>query len=342
MRIWKNIRHSMRNNLIKISPKAERLCRTVYARCTGRLRAFKYRERKICNGNDFSDKTFYVIRIVGIAPLMQYVHTVLSHLLYVEERGMIPVIDMTNVDNPYRTESMCETTDNVWEYYFLQPGGFSLDDIRNAKNVVLSTIGIKEERPSEYVFALNKGKIAQYRMIMQKYIKINYNVKSHIEQQKEQIGFDGQDVIGIHMRGTDYFGLKPKDHNIQPNVDMIIAKLKEKVIEWDTKDLYVCTEDEDMLQELINGVNIDIKYTKCKRISHYSTKNGDILKQFDKNEQATKDKYMNGLEYLTDILLLSECKYLISGAGLMGTCMAMLFKDTPYSDLYIFDLGKYD
>lgn len=66
------------------------------------IHEFKIRERKKSWGNDYPDKTFYVIRIdFPMAGLFAIVKSYLSHVEYALDRGYIPVIDMKNCKNQF-------------------------------------------------------------------------------------------------------------------------------------------------------------------------------------------------------------------------------------------------
>jgi hypothetical protein len=50
--------------------------------------------------------------------------------------------------------------------------------------------------------------------------------------------------------------------------------------------------------------------------------------------------YKNGLDYLTEIWLLSQCDFII-GSPNGGFNGAFILKENSFNDSYIFDLGKY-
>ena len=74
---------------------------------------------------------------------------------YAVKQGYIPVIDMQNGRNTYLEEGKVGR-ENAWEYYFEQPCGYRLADIRDAKNVILSD-GLITEKMSILISGWRKA-----------------------------------------------------------------------------------------------------------------------------------------------------------------------------------------
>lgn len=302
----------------------------------------KYRERKISNGAGNPDKTFYIIRGVFRGTLFQYYMFVLSHIMYALSKDYIPIVDMTSAENAYKSDRN-DKPKNVWEYYFKQPAGFSLEDIECAKNIVLSDIFVKNEyKPSDLVSRDDRQEIQKVYETIEEYVQINAETKQNMDMQFEQLikSRNPYKTIGVHVRGTDYLALKPKGHSIQPTPEQAAERINELIHKWGADLVYICTEDDTLLNELKEKINVPVVYTDCSRLGKYKTAEADIISQLTEINK-TRDPYMNGLEYLTDIYLLAQCDYLISGAGLMGSVAATLMNGGKYEDKHIIDLGIY-
>ena len=99
---------------------------------------WKWRERKTSYGSDYPDQTFFVIRRAYCkVGLFSYVMTNMGLTDYALKKGYIPVIDMQNGRNTYLSEERVGK-ENAWEYFFKQPAGYTLQDIKKAQNVILS------------------------------------------------------------------------------------------------------------------------------------------------------------------------------------------------------------
>jgi len=142
------------------------------------------------------------------------------------------------------------------------------------------------------------------------------------------------------VRGTDYLALKPKNHYIQPTPEQAAEVINESINKWEADLVYICTEDAAILEALKKMINAPAIYTDCSRLTKYNATETDIVIQLTE-ENRMRDPYINGLEYLTDIYLLSKCDYLISGAGLMGSAAAILMNGGKYKDKRIINLGIY-
>lgn len=89
-----------RTLLYKIARKVKRL-----------LHEIRIRERRISWGNEYPDKTFYVIRIdFPMAGLFAIVKSFLSHVEYALDKGYIPIIDMKNSKSQFLTNVNGGTT----------------------------------------------------------------------------------------------------------------------------------------------------------------------------------------------------------------------------------------
>lgn len=119
---------------------AKKLWHATYIRVRDSINDWKYqrywREHKLIRrGTAYADKTFYIIRrrevYTGLfSDFMVYVYRTKLAL----DASYIPVIDMQTSENIYLKEDQVGKV-NAWEYYFKQPGGYSLKDIAKAKNV---------------------------------------------------------------------------------------------------------------------------------------------------------------------------------------------------------------
>lgn len=153
-------------------------------------------ERRIDTGkNGWPEKTFYVIRrnTMFLEPvgLMADLRFVIGHLLYAEKKGYIPVVDMQSIANAYLEEDLVGK-ENSWEYYFEQPGGYNVEDVLNAKNVIISTFDGKE--PENFY-------TQEVYDVVNKYIRFSKNIEEKVEKEMQKIQnalFEGQKILGIN------------------------------------------------------------------------------------------------------------------------------------------------
>lgn len=295
-----------------------------------KLSKWKWRERKISRGCENKDKTFLVIRrnskVVG---LFSYVLTVVGYLKVAEKNSYIPVVDMQNYLSPYLEK---KGMDNVWEYYFKQPSGYSLRDIQHSRNIILSSGEVPSEMPDFQIF-FDRDQLQEWREIYQRYIKLNDQAEAYIENLKEQL-WGSERVLGVLCRGTDYRVLKPKYHPIQPDVKDVIAKAKEGMINNNCKKIYLATEDKVILEQFQREFKDALIFPDIA-LREYKDHQLISTIEVDRNN----DRQLKGFEYLTQIVLLSKCNCFI-GSGCGGSYAALLMT-SGFEWQYLWNLGVY-
>ena len=281
-------------------------------------------------------KTFYVIRRTGTKlGLFSLFNTNLARIKYAYENNMIPVVDMQYFMNSLLNESNFGKT-NSWEYFFEQPAQYTLSDVYKSKHIVLSASGVPDNCPGDSVDFLNNenGILDEWRETCRKYIKIKSSIQQQIDHEYSSLISDGDKVLGVLARGTDYTNLRPSHHPVQPSAGMIINKAKEVMKEYSCNKIFVATEDREIAKLFQD--NFGEQYiTNKKEFINYS---GGYLSENRRNRD--NDQYIGGLEYLTSITILSRCNCIVAGrtSGTVGACL--LSNGWDYS--YFFDLGYYE
>lgn len=283
-------------------------------------KAFAATGRRISYGEENPDKTFLVIQLSSYAGLGSILISVACAVAYAKEYNYIPVVDMMTYKTQYLTESEVNHV-NAWDKFFEQPAGYKLQDIQNSKNIIICTT-----RENDF------------------YNKANFNFlkpnKKLLEQTNHYIQhlFTSPDkrVLGVLFRGTDYSNLKPYGHRIQPDINMMITTVKEKLNQWGEFDtIYLCTEVEDAVYRFKEEFPGKIECYPQKRLP--ASYNQYLATQtfFDEN-----DVYTNAADYFIVLSALSKCTSLIAGSC-SGTSYAQLVNNHHYENEYIFSLGSY-
>lgn len=293
---------------------------------------FKWRERRVSYGTENPDKIFYVVRRAGSkVGLFSLVLTSLGYIKYAVDHGYIPVIDMGNEDNTYMQQ---DRKGNVWEYYFEQPCGYTLDDIRHSRHVIIGN-GIIDGRvpfPREDI-AHNDEELKKWKAVADRYLIVRPEIRQEADELWKRLS-GRKRVLGVLLRGTDYVNSRPKDHPVQPTIEQAIDKMDEVLTSQEFQKIYLATEDAGIYQELCNRYGEKIVSMDVERYITDKTENIN-----DISVKKSTNKYQMGKDYLINILVLSKCDYLLAGnAG--GSQGALLFRDTK-SAKYIFDLGRY-
>jgi hypothetical protein len=324
------------------------------------LSKVRWRERTVHYGNEYADKQFYVIRRhANRAGLFSFAATNLGSILTAVEKGYLPVIDMQNSPNPMLTEEEVGKV-NAWDRYFLPPCGYTLADIAHAKNVTLGVITPPEnEFYPDYKMILNSEELRMWREAAGKYLHVRPEIQSKIdvfcweefgynENKEETITVpaektagDERDaecrlqrkVLGVLCRGTDYVQSKPCNHPIQPKTDAVIAKCREVMSERHCDCIYLCTEDEEIWEQMNAAFPGKIHSYQQRR---FRLREGENI-----NDVANTggSPYERNLEYLISIGILARCSCLVAGAA-GGTYGALLLTQ-GYEYEYVFKIGRY-
>lgn len=293
---------------------------------------YRKRERRMFKGNDNPDKTFYVICFdYDTQGLFAIVKSILSHIIYAIDKGWIPVVDLKNYSCQYQQDG-----ENVWELFFEQPFGYTLDDIQTSKNIIRSYYGMYPYNKYDfYVDVLDHPekckRIAQY---YKKYIKPQPKVLECMEKTLVDLHIDNK-TLGVLCRGTDYLTRQPKYHPRQPDPEIVIDDAQ-KFMKCNGYDsIFVATEDEIVLDMFKKIFGDRLKFISQPRLrlndSHHFL--SDIKTANDIRNQIA-------LDYYTALYILSHCPAILAGrtAGTLGA----VFMSEGFEWSKFYDLGYYE
>ena len=114
-------------------------------------------------GNQFG-QAYVVWRTPG-AGFFSIVTSTLAHIHIAISQGLTPVVDFESHDSVYRENAPVHGTSNMWEYYFMQPCGMSLESVGAESFLIDGTW------PKGYPYDLSASPI--YREIWDGYIRLN-------------------------------------------------------------------------------------------------------------------------------------------------------------------------
>jgi len=307
---------------------------------------FKWRERHVSYGKENSDKTFYVIRRATCkVGLFSFVMTNMGEVRYAIEHGYIPVIDMQNNPCTYLEDNEVGKV-NAWELFFEQPCGYSLEDIKNSKNVILGDglITDRNNYPKPEIVS-DEVLLSEWKTWFDKFLNVKKDIMEEFsEVYKSLYGYEfdadrGQEsinkpILGVLCRGTDYIRNHPKGHPVQPDISTALAKVKEYKEKFGCEYVYLATEDDDYYQAFRNEFGDLLKITEAKRtVIAEGTNINDV------SYNRKRDKYLKGRDYLINIMLLASCDYLV--AGNVGGTHGALLMSKGFLEKYVFELGTY-
>ncbi|MDR0430796.1 MAG: hypothetical protein LBH58_10015 [Tannerellaceae bacterium] len=292
-------------------------------------------KHKLTSGTINENKTFYIIRRPEPgAGLFSNFHWVLGHIIYALERNYIPVVDMENYKTYYNEDSPINGTKNAWEYYFNQPLTYNLEEAYKSKNVILSEMKYCEEKIPRFLEF--EEQIEYFHKLITKYMSFNDITLSTITEAKSRLFGNKKNILGVLYRGTDYVKNRPEKHAVVAPINDYIDKTKKYVEEWKMDWIYLETEEAEVVDLFRKNFPDKLIISNSMRIRNYSVFN-DITPAIRFNRK--QDKYLRGLEYLIDTVLLSECDAII-GPKVNGTLAAVGLNGNKYKHKYIYELGN--
>lgn len=284
--------------------------------------------------------TYYIIRrMADTTGLLTRYRMVMGHVRYALSKSWIPVVDMQHYPSPYLAPEK-RGKENAWEYYFEQPLRIGLETAYNGENVVLSDGDSVRPYPAHSLKFLEKrtDDLAEWRMLVKLgLLKVKPELMQEIIETRSKLFSKEDRVLGVILRGTDFLVRKLKGRPIPPPTDFAKAIVNAKLKEWKCNKFFLATEDKKILQPFQATFGNRCVILDREYVDYNSVKDKFVTVCSINREN---DHYLQGKEYLTQIVLASMCKSLVA-ARCSGTTTAMLM-DNAFEQIYFFNVGRYE
>ncbi len=203
---------------------------------------------------------------------------------------------------------------NPFEYFFQQVSEVSADEVFRSSRVMLfadanrqsdynqpysvaSQIAAKADQENQFILS--------NAHLYSKYIRFKPEVADYIYKQGQSV-LKGKNVLGVHVRGTD-FNKGYLNHAKAVSIDQYIEATKQALEEGQYDSIFLATDEEAALERFQREFG--------SRLTYYSdilrSRNGEAL-HFSENARENH-KYLLGLEVLRDVMSLASCSGLIAG-----------------------------
>ena len=283
--------------------------------------------------------TYYIIRrIPDTTGLLARYRMVMGHVRYALSKSWIPVVDMQNYGSPYLDPKKLGR-ENAWEYYFEQPLRIGLEEAYSGENVILSDGDCVRPYPGHSLKFLEKknDELTEWRMLIKLgLIKIKPELMEEILEIRDRFFSSEDRVLGVILRGTDYLVRKIKGRPIPPPIDFAKSIVNVKLKEWNCNKFFLATEDKKILEPFQKTFGYRCVILDREYVDYNSLKDKWVsVCRIDREN----DHYLQGKEYITQIVLLSMCNSLV-GARCSGNTTAMLLNDN-FEHTYFFNVGRY-
>ena len=238
------------------------------------------------------DKIFYVIQRNPGKGFFSNVAFVTNHIKVALDNGFIPIVDMENFVTWYNEKNKILKTNNAWEYYFEQISNFSLKDVYNSKNIILTNRNFY--RSSGFLDSINEDK--ELKNIFQKYILIKKNKLKVIHYLRKKL-FEKKKILGVHFRGTGYkIGRQPHPATIKQMINRL-----NKILSKENYDkIFLVTEDLNNFKAILAEFKNKVIYL------NNSVRENNSNTAFDTYPRLNH-RYKLGRDILIEACLLSYC-----------------------------------
>lgn len=335
---------------LKVALKRVSLCYEMFT---------KGAERKVSFGEKNPEKTFYVLRpyyylkrnelTQNVSNLLVHYYRNLQNLAYAIENNWIPVVDWQNYGPFSHGENYpILGTTNCWEYYWNQPSEYTLEEVYESKNVILSDRNTKDNAyvPSCFFREPLQKQAEDYAIRCPKYdqyITLNDYTEKYIREKQEELFPKGSRILGVSVRGTSYgvsstmVGFAAADaHPKQPKIFELIDRIINAIEKWKMDYVFITCESQNVIDEIRKALNDKVIFLPRERYTR-SPQRGDVEKGLDPL-YLPGHKYQTNLDYLTEMMLLSRCTALLASMS-SGTRSAIIWNRNQYEHMEIIDNG---
>ncbi len=264
---------------------------------------------------------------------MCFVNDMVSRIYECFYRGYFPIVEVPGADG----------IDNLWATYFKQPHEILGLDISSFQNKVDQFYEMEPVWGPGYQANLIPRELMCARNLYRELVKPNDDTMDYIKKEQQEL-FGEKEVLGVLIRGTDLGKDHPKDHPRQPEVEQVLNDIEVELSANTYDAVYLASEEkqmEDLLRERFPAECILTNKRHYMTDSYYEArKTHDIIGLTDVMVENHMDIYTQGLEYLSSLYLLSNCKSLIAG-NTLGSSAALFLNNGKYKKYTLYNLGFY-
>lgn len=256
---------------------------------------------------------------------------VLKGISYAEKNGYVPVVDM---ENYWMSElSSLKGVDgekNAWCYFFKQVSEYSLGQVYQSKNVILSNAsrisgGLDWLTNRDATLITNLQLLQQTHYIINQHIVLNEKTSRYIKEVKKNLNWTYEDTLGIFIRGAVYYENLQFPKEFVPPLDYFISEVRKMIISSQIKKIYISTEDL-RIYKLISNEFKHIHVIPSLRYDFNITIDEWLKSQVLTNIGGLKEMgFEKNRTYLTEAMLLSDCKNFI---GTFSNATAFILAST--------------
>lgn len=283
------------------------------------------------------DKVIYNIDLSdGIAGFFAIYRHIISCLYVCERFHFTPYVRVH--DSRYS----CNKEDNVFEYFFQQPAGLSMDDVLNSYTVVDSFSEhygwLDDAAGSQGVlvagYTVNDKYIKLAASVSRKYVHLLPDIKERMDKELTEL-LGSKRTVAIHYRGTD-FRIGTYGHPVPLELEDYYPYIDE-CLQNGFEQIFLATDESKILEEL------RIKYPGIVMFYKDVARSDNEMGIHTQTSSRPKNRYLLAYEVLRDMMTMAFCDGLICGNSQV-TIAARIQKESSlqkYGYIKILDKGLY-
>ena len=270
------------------------------------------------------------------AGLFALVTWVLHGIRWAESNNYYPAVRIDKKYAPCFYDPACG--ENVWEYFFEPVMGYGYSELKHATDTGLiamewvsfssqasSLVWRHLEDPDRiatsfgYSHPQNRSKwMAKKRALGQHYVKNYIRPKPHILTQVQALSdkFFCSFTVGCHVRGTDFYYADPVP------IELYFKEIDRLEGIHGLFEIFLATDQLQFVEMFRNRFGERLRVTNANR-------SNTAIAPFRINKDNGAQK---GTEVLIDILLLSQCDFVLKGAGAGGEYALWFNSEVPFTD----------
>ena len=171
---------------------------------------------------------------------------------------------------------------------------------------------------------------------------INENLKSQMDEYFEAV-FQGKKVLGLLIRGTDYFTTGQIGERIMASVDDMIPEIDRWIKEDEYDYIFLASEDADICEKMKDKYGDKLRMLSQERHRVSDFKDVTIISELEKKEHSGKE-YDDAIEdttinYFYALYILSRCDSFMCSGQCNGYDLTMAFNKGRFKKSYKFSVG---
>ncbi len=295
------------------------------------------------NGTEERGKIIYVIKELSDREgFCATIRIIIGYLLYAEQSGFIPKINLTK-EFLYFDEEKSKEFSNPWEYYF-DPAEKVYDETK-ALNVCYARpyhmMAVKEYSGLDAYLEENYYNEEVFHIctpIIKKYLRLKPDIINESYAFLSENRDKGEKILGVHFRGTD-FKQGYNGHPVHVSEEQMISEVKKAIIYEKFSTVFLATDDASFSNKLKDSIG----ETELLQYLDVYRSDGDQSVAFSKNDRKYHH-YLLGYEIVRDMYTLSLCDGLVAGKSSVGF-LSNLYKHSRnegYEYMRIVDNGNHE